>query len=560
MLTGQSDGHWKWRGPLSKEEPANTSGGVVAPVWHGGERDTLLAALSRAVESQPSALFLRFHGREWTYLQFRQDALSYAEGLKKRGVREGDLIAALVDNGPEAVLFWFAANLIGAVYSPINTSYRGEYLRHQLRDSKARIILTDAKYVERVTEIGAELPDLARVAVIGAADCDSIAGKDVEQVECYREGPGQEQEFVARPTDISCVIYTSGTSGRSKGCALSHNFLCHAGHQFNFFAGRQIGEPNFTALPLFHLNALAGSVVGTMLLGSVATISSRFSVTSFWDEIFESKAQTVYLVGPMLPLLSQAPENPGMALTFGQLKSVMSAPCPEDVRAVFRERFGVEHVGGSGFGQTEICMPFMLPIREDSTAGTNGRLMPYFEVQIVGADDIPVENGAVGEVILRPKRPDIMFSGYWNRPEETASAFMNLWYHTGDLGKFDQNGYFYFVDRKKDYLRSRGENISSFELEEILSKHPGLSEIAVHAVPSEFAEDEVKITAVRRDGTTVTEAEIYEWAQARIPRFAWPRFIEFRKQLPRNPIGRVLKHELRADGVTPGTWDQRRQG
>ncbi len=179
----------------------------------------------------------------------------------------------------------------------------------------------------------------------------------------------------------------------------------------------------------------------------------------------------------------------------------------------------------------------------------------YFDVRIFDDDDAEVAPGTEGEIVLRPKRPQVMFEGYWGRPDETVRTTRNLWYHTGDIGKIDEDHYLYFVDRKADYLRRRGENIASFEVERILMSQGGLADVAVHAVPSPLTEDDLKITATRKEGATVTEEELFRWCIDQLPYFALPRYIEFRDALPRSPVGRVLKRELRDEGVTPATWD-----
>jgi crotonobetaine/carnitine-CoA ligase len=183
-----------------------------------------------------------------------------------------------------------------------------------------------------------------------------------------------------------------------------------------------------------------------------------------------------------------------------------------------------------------------------------------FEVRLVDDDDTDVAVGEIGEIVCRPNGPNLMFAGYWRRPEATLSVFQNLWFHTGDLARLDDDGFLYFVDRKKDYLRRRGENISSFELERTFVAHESVKDVAVHAVPSEQGEDDVKVTAVLQEGATLTEEHLCRWAVERVPYFALPRYIEFRDDLPRNPVGRVLKYQLRDDGVTATTWDREAAG
>jgi crotonobetaine/carnitine-CoA ligase len=264
------------------------------------------------------------------------------------------------------------------------------------------------------------------------------------------------------------------------------------------------------------------------------------------------------LLGSMAPLIADAADTEESRRGFGQLRVVNSAPFPPALRARWRERFGVPALGSAGYGLTEAAMVVTSCIGDDAPAGASGRRNNDFEVVIVDEDETPLPDGQSGEVLIRPRRNNVMFGGYWNRPEATCAVTRNLWLHTGDIGRFDSMGNFYFVDRKKDYLRRRGENISSFEMESTFVQHPDISDVAVHAVFSELGEDDVKVTAILRDGASLSEEALCLWSIERVPYFAVPRYIEFRKDLPRNPTGKILKYQLRDEGVTPATWDRER--
>lgn len=239
---------------------------------------------------------------------------------------------------------------------------------------------------------------------------------------------------------------------------------------------------------------------------------------------------------------------------------MQSSPFPRDYTTIWRERFGVELAGSNAYGLTECCLTTHHRLDRPAPAGSSGRENDDYDVRIFDDDDNEVPVGTPGEIVVRPKRPHVMFEGYWNRPEATAALLRNLWFHTGDIGRFDADGFFYFVDRKKDYLRRRGENISSFEMETAFLAHPDIVEVAVHAVYSELAEDDVKVTAVRVVGSTLTEEELCQWSVEKLPYFAVPRYVEFRDELPKNPVGRVLKYALRDQGRTERTWDREAAG
>jgi len=255
-------------------------------------------------------------------------------------------------------------------------------------------------------------------------------------------------------------------------------------------------------------------------------------------------------------LLAQAPDDEHMLNCVGQLHTVRGNPFTEEAKRIWRERFGARQVGGNGYGLTEACVITSLPGGEYAAPGSSGKRIPEYDVRIVDELDRELPANTPGEVVVRPLHPDIMFMGYWRRPEETLKLMRNMWFHTGDIGKFDEDGFFYFIDRKKDYLRRRGENISSFEMEAVFSDHSDIVEVAVHAVPSDKGEDDVKVTAVLREGATLTEQALFEWSVDVVPYYALPRYIEFRASLPKNPQGKVLKYLLRDEGKTSHTWDQ----
>jgi crotonobetaine/carnitine-CoA ligase len=226
----------------------------------------------------------------------------------------------------------------------------------------------------------------------------------------------------------------------------------------------------------------------------------------------------------------------------------------------WRSRFGSEHLGANSYGITEASVVTTLPAGIKPAPNSSGKCSPDFDTRIVDDNDNELPAGQSGEVVIRPLRPHVMFEGYWKRPADTLKIMRNLWLHTGDIGMFDKDGFFYFLDRKKDYLRRRGENISSYEMETTFRDHPDIEDIAVHAVLSQLTEDEVKVTAVLKPGAKLTEEELCLWAVDRLPYFAVPRYIEFRADFPRNPVGRILKYQLRDEGCTATTWDIEKSG
>jgi crotonobetaine/carnitine-CoA ligase len=242
------------------------------------------------------------------------------------------------------------------------------------------------------------------------------------------------------------------------------------------------------------------------------------------------------------------------------LRLIGAAPMPVEVESVIRERFGVETFSGA-YGVTEASLISWQPAGTQNRPNAAGIVNDqYFDVRIFDDGDRALPPGTEGEIVIRPKRPHVMFEGYWGQPEATLSMSRNWWYHTGDIGRIDESGYLYFVDRKADYLRRRGENISSFEVERILMGHGQLADVAVHAVPSPLTEDDLKVTAVVKEGSTLTEEELFRWCIDQLPYFAIPRYVEFRTELPRSPVGRVLKRELRDETIGEGVFDAEASG
>jgi len=339
---------------------------------------------------------------------------------------------------------------------------------------------------------------------------------------------------------------------------LPHNYIVSLADQIARAWQRRADDVVLTPLPLFHFNAISVCVVGTLLVGGHSAIERRFSVSNFWPEIKRTGATMVSMLGSPAILIANADDHPDQL--GHKLRLCAAAPMPPDTDRLWQQRFGCKTFS-AGYGLTEASLISMLDAGEPNKPGASGKPNRHeFEVRLVDDDDVVVEAGDVGEIVCRPTGPNLMFAGYWNRPDATVEANRNLWFHTGDLGRIDEDGYIYFVDRKKDALRRRGENISSFEMEKVLYGHASIKDVAVHAVPSPLGEDDVKVTAVLQDDSRVGEEELCRWIADRVPFFAIPRYIEFRADLPRNPVGRVLKYQLRDEGVTEHTWDREAAG
>ena len=526
----------------------------------GRPQTTVLEALEGRLTDDPDGPYLDFEGDEYSARRMDRESNRLARGLTELGVQKGDRVATLLENGPAQVVTFFAALKLGAVQVPVNTAYKGDFLRHQLADSGSKVIVVQGDFAGRVAPIaGTDAPELEAVVVVGPPDevIDALPVHDWDRLLASSADDAMSDGGV-RPADLACFIYTAGTTGPSKGCMLPHNYIVALADQVARAWQRRPDDVVITPLPLFHFNAISICVVGTLLVGGKAAVARRFSVSRFWPEVRRTGATIASMLGSLAILVADADDHPDQQ--GHRLRLCAAAPMPPDIDRIWNERFGCKTFS-AGYGLTEASLISMLPAGEPNKPGAAGKPNTVdFDVRLVDDDDVEVPVGEIGEIVCRPSGPNLMFAGYWRRPEATLSVLSNLWFHTGDLARLDDDDFLFFVDRKKDYLRRRGENISSFEMERTYHGHPAIKDVAVHSVASDLGEDEVKVTAVLQPEAGVTEAELCEWSVQRVPYFAVPRYVEFRDDLPRNPVGRVLKYQLRDEGVTDATWDREAAG
>ncbi|HET9628932.1 MAG TPA: AMP-binding protein [Novosphingobium sp.] len=522
-------------------------------------QDTITGAFARAVEQAGNHRFLDFSGEGYTFAEVARLTTEIAHGLVGLGIGPGDVVATILDNNIDCVTTWLAINTVGAVFAPVNTAFKGTFLRNQLNDCTAQVVIAEDEYGERVAEIAGELTHLRCLVTRHGRLAGQTDYATSVLDELRRKGPAFP--VTARPEDLSMLIYTSGTTGPAKGCMLPHNVPCTLGWNVVISRGYDETAVLWSPLPLFHLNAIGATVMPAMLAKATAAISPRFSLSRFWPEIEQSGATTVTLLGSMASLIAEAPDSEVAERCRGQIKNVSAAPFTPTAIQKWRDRFGVNAEGSLGYGMSEAPTIANRHVGDPpAPAGSSGLTGRDYEVRIFDDSDEALPAGQVGEIVVRPTRPNIMFQGYWNRPADTVKVWRNLWFHTGDLGKLSEAGHLFFVDRKKDYIRRRGENISSGEMEAVFGEHPALADVAVHAVLSPLGEDEVKVTAQLKPGAVLSEEELCRWSIDRVPYFAVPLYIEFRDSLPRGATGKVLKEQLRAEGKTAATWDREAAG
>jgi crotonobetaine/carnitine-CoA ligase len=481
----------------------------------------------------------------FTYAEMDQRSDALAAGLTKLGVGRGERVATLAPNRTELLELFYGVAKTGAAQVPLNAYLKGEFLLHQLRQSRSSVLVTDAAGRDAVAPLRSQLPDLRTVVML-----DDAAGDEVPYSSLFASG-GTPPRVELTAADTMSILYTSGTTGLPKGCVASHGYYCRSGELIG--AALEVTEHDvlFAGLPLFHAGARLVTVTLPLVYGIPAYLQSAFSARAYFPCAKEVGATLMIAVGAMGAAILATEPSP--ADRDHKVRRIMCAPLSLEAQATFRERFGVEPWVDI-FGQTE-CMPTTLtPLSSDRRDPKGcGIAAPDLEVELLDDEGNVLEGEATGEICLRPKKPYAMFDGYFEQPEATLAAFKGLWYHSGDYGRRLPSGAFAFVDRKKDCLRRRGENVSSLELEQAIDRHPQIVECAVHAVASELGEDDIKVCIVTK--ADIEPAELFDFFKNNLPYFAVPRYVDILDALPRNGVGRVMKHKLREAGNGPATLD-----
>jgi crotonobetaine/carnitine-CoA ligase len=508
-------------------------------------------------ERNGERIFLRFKERAFTYNEMNRYANRCANAFTDLGVVKGDKVAIMLPNCPEYLHLWFGSAKIGAVEVPVNTSYKGEFLRHIVDQSDSKIFVIAKEFLDRVKLIEDGLKKVQQFVVLGDVDREEAARYKIPIIafDEFFKAPEDPVSIKIYPSDPQNIIYTSGTTGLSKGALGPHKFWIVVAEQL--LPLREGGRDDifYTFLPLYHMNGQCLTTITAMLAEGQMVLSDKFSATRFWDEIRNYRATQFNYLGAVIPILEKQPEKPDDI--DNPVKIALGAGCPQAVMDRFEKRFGLKCM--EGFGMTEIGIPVHTNLGE-RRPGSCGKPLSIYEIKLVDDEDEEVPVGEPGEIVFRPLEPFTMMLEYYNMPDKTLETFRNLWFHTGDLAKRDEDEFLYFVDRKKDALRRRGENISSFEVERAINSHPSVLESAAVAVKSELAEDEVKICVVLRPGCTLSHEELISYANDRMPHFAVPRYVEFMESLPKTPTERVQKYLLKQAGITANTWDREKAG
>jgi crotonobetaine/carnitine-CoA ligase len=529
---------------MSQELPQEPSGCAYKGEW------VLSSIIADRAQRFPDEVAVSTLDREVSYAELCDSAQRVATALQSLGVAPGDRVATMLDPSLDYLAAWFGTAWAGAVDVPVNTEFKGEFLQHVVRESQATVLAIDRRWLPRLD--GLDLPDLAHVLLVGDGDDAAVpAGVAATALSEALASDPLTAPVPRQEHDLLYVMYTSGTTGPSKGAMLSNR-----GAMFNARTWLDILELSehdvgYSMFPLFHVTARSAVVTSCLWARAKIALRNGFSATRFWDDVRASGATFFAYMGAVIHLLYAAEPRPDDG--DNSLRVAFGAAAPPEIVEDFQRRFGVELL--EVYGSTELG-PTSAPTPGKVKRGTMGRVWPHQVIEIQDEEGNALPAGVEGEICARPAEPLAMFDGYWRQPRATIEAFRNLWFHTGDRGRFDDEGYLIFTDRMKDSIRRRGENISSFELERSVQNHPDVLECAAYAVPSELTEDEVMIAVVLRPGRQVDAAELFRYCVEHIPRFAVPTYLRFVDVLPKTPSQRIQKYKLREEGVTADAFDR----
>jgi crotonobetaine/carnitine-CoA ligase len=541
--------------------------------WYAREDPTqwvLAEILKRRASETPDRDYLKFADNPWvSYGEVNARANRVANALIDRGVEPGESVSVMLPNCEEFLPVWYGILKAGAVMSSINTAYKGDFLSWTINLVEAKKLVISDLYLDRLDLIKGELPKLEHVIVMqtGAQEGPDPSLAWEPLAELMAAGDGEPEGVTYSWTDDARIMFTSGTTGRSKGVIKQNaaDYFSARGllEVVSATAGKSVEsleeDTFFSCLPLFHSNAQVLSGYPALVAGGRVAYVERFSSSRFWQQVIDAEATVFNSIGAVSYFIWNIP--PSELDRAHQVHTCFAAPAPKDIYNEFQERFGVKFI--EGYGLTETGMATYMDPTRPAVPGSMGKANPGYEVTIVEpGTDRPLPPDTPGEIVVDMKIPNIVMRAYYGMPEKTAEDFRNLKLHTGDLGRMDAEGYFYFMDRVKDYIRRRGENVSSMEVERQASDHPNVKEVAaigVKAGEGASSEDEIMIVCIA-EGDAPDPADYTHWMAERMPYFMVPRYIRFVDELPKTPTERVQKVKLREEGITADTFDREAAG
>lgn len=506
----------------------------------------------------PNHVVFQFRDTPYTFEQLNEGINKAANGFLALGVQKGDKVALMLNNCVEFLFAWFGLNKIGAVEVPINVALKGEGLIWQIVQSDSVALLADTVFLDRLGPVSDDLTTVKHAIfqnTTGEEALPSWKGMESMWVADFMDRPGTSPDVEVRFNDMASILFTSGTTGRSKGVEMSHHYWYDIWSSSVSYSRYTEDDVLYTGLPFFHGNAQGITIGPAIMADAKAVIVERFSASSLLEDCRKWECTEANYIGGIIPILMK--QEPSESDGDNPLRLMVGAAAPVDIWHDFEERFKTKLL--EVYGMTECYCCLVVPY-DEPRPGSCGKPITGWRVMLVDDNDNEVAPGEIGEFIAQPENMFVGTTGYYKQYEKTVEFFQNFWMHTGDLGKRDEDGYFYFVDRKKQALRRRGENISSFEVEAVINANPAVLESCIVGVPSDVGEEDVKAVVVLKDGEQLSEVDLIEWCEPRMAYFAIPRYIAFRDALPKTPSERVEKYKLKNEGVTEDCWDREEAG
>ena len=498
--------------------------------------------------------------RRYFYSEMHALTNRYANGFGAAGVRKGDHVAVMLGNCPEFLFTVWGLGKIGAVAVPLNTAAKGDLLAYYLAQSDSTRLVTETEFAARLAQVLPDVPALRHVFALGDAGALRNAGvpvSDLKTLETANDTPPPAAAVAF--SDPAFIIYTSGTTGPSKGVVSPHA----QGQNIGRYCARQYGyapdDVLYTCLPLFHVNALWYSVNAALWADAGVALAPRFSASGFWDDIVRTGATQFNALGAMASVLLKQPVSD--TERAHHVRQSMVVPLSKEAFREYSERFQLKVT--SLFAATEtFAVTVYKPDEPTTKSASAGHPRDLADVAIVDDCDQAMPPGQVGEICVRPREPWITMLGYYKMPEATLAAFRNQWFHTGDRGFLDTDGYLWFVDRKKETIRRRGENISAYEVEMLIAKHDAVHEVAAVAVASDLSEDDVMVYVVKKPGAALSEAQLVEFCSTTMSYYMVPRYVAFIDALPKTASEKIEKYKLTqmAEAARDTLWDREKAG
>ena len=477
--------------------------------------------------------------RKISYRELDYNSSRIATGLSKLGVSKGDKVALFMRNSIEFLYCWFGVVKLGAVLVPLNIALKGDLLRYQINDSDAKVVITENALLESYIDVKPHLDKVKSHVLLGKEENGFI------QYETLLDNEPLRNLAEVKHSDPAVIIYTSGTTGPPKGVVLPHYAYINTALMNSRIAEAREGDIFYSTVPFFHTSGQLQVILPALINDLTAAFDDWFHASTFWKNVRKYNASVIFLISSMINILLKQPPNPDEK--SHRVRIAMTGGAKRELWVEFEKRFGVKVL--EGYGMTETCAIAAFNRGEEVRVGSVGKILPYFEAKVVDEYDNEVPPYTKGELVIRPKIPFTMMLEYYKKPEKTVEAWRNLWFHTGDIFYMDEDGFLYFVERKKDIIRRRGENISPYDIESVVNKHPAILEAVAVGVPSELGEEEIKLYIKLKEGEKLDYMDFLKWCEKELPYYMIPRYIEIIEEVPKTATQRPKRYLLKERGV-----------